>query len=351
MSTWYNKYRPKSFKTFYGNEALIEAVQNQLTGDIPHTWLITGATNNGKTTLARLIARKLLGVSLKEDILQHRDYHEINVGTDKSIDKMRAVADNMTYRPREGDYKVIHLDECHKLVDNSASVLLKPLEEPPKHVVVLLSTNEPEKMLETIRNRAYRVRLEPMNAEAMEKLLERVAEKEEIKFLSPEILSKFALNFEGQPRQALTVLQALNNSHKTKLTKEDFKREIVAALETDNQYALNILKALYTGDYNNACKLSQEVKDVGYIVRILQEMNHWLICRATGAPCLSYGIYKMLWSEIKAIKGELSLPKMLKVQSTLLELKRKMIYTNVNVPKHEFLCELANLLFFIKDMK
>lgn len=351
----YNAYRPRLFKHFGGNDDLIFKVKKQLEGNIPHTWLITGTTNSGKTSLGRLIARKLLNVSTKEDILQHRDYQEVNASVNRSIESIRQLVDNLSFKPKTGEYKVILIDEIHKLLDASASALLKALEEPPKHVIVIIATDQPEKLLQTIKNRAYGIHLQPLNQKAMTELLLRVAEGENIKWLTETIAEKFAKTYEGQPRQCLTQIQALCNSFiGTKIDQKEFEKTITDALHNDLQTVMCLLVAIYSDKAVETCQWSQKINDASYSVKLLLDLNHYLICRATSAMN-DFGLInatnKQLWNSLKPVRNTLTLEKLLIVQDYLLSLRKELLLENINNPKHLLLFSFTKCVMSLKAVK
>ena len=134
------KYRPKSFKTFIGNQKTIEAVQGILDGRT-HSFMITGPTGCGKTTMGRIIAKELQCLG--------DDFCEMDSADFRGIDTIRNLRKQIQYRPIEKDSKcrVFLMDEVHKLTGDAQAALLKNLEEPPDHIYFILCTTDPQKVI------------------------------------------------------------------------------------------------------------------------------------------------------------------------------------------------------------
>ena len=137
--------RPKSFEEFIGSASIINQIRSQLgSGRVPTAILLSGPTGCGKTTLARCINRALRG-----------DLVEANAADDTGVDAARALGEKAQYRPLDDatPYKVIVLDEAHRLTNAAQSALLKHVEDAPPSTVWILCTTEPSKVLPTLRGR------------------------------------------------------------------------------------------------------------------------------------------------------------------------------------------------------
>ncbi len=138
------KHRPKSFDRIIGNEDTVEALESYLTKkDLNHSFLFTGPSGTGKTTLARIVAGELG--------CEGMDFTEMNSADFRGIDTIRNIRQQMVFPPMEGKNRGWLLDEAHKLSNDAMNSLLKPLEEPPNHVYFFLATTEPQKLITTIR--------------------------------------------------------------------------------------------------------------------------------------------------------------------------------------------------------
>ena len=140
------KYRPKRLADFLGNTETVQALRALMEREeMPHTILFTGPSGTGKTTLARIVARRLQ--------CSEHDLQELNTADFRGIDTIRDVVRNMALCPMSGSCRVWILDEVHQLSKDAQHALLKALEDTPKHVYFLLATTDPAKLLPTIRTR------------------------------------------------------------------------------------------------------------------------------------------------------------------------------------------------------
>lgn len=217
------QYRPKSFETMVGQEAVVKALQNALNKQvIHHAYLFTGTRGVGKTTLARLFAKCLnckQGISAtpcgtcdhcKEiDAGNFVDLFEIDAASRTKVEDTRELLDNVPYAPSKGRYKVYLIDEVHMLSTHSFNALLKTLEEPPSHVIFILATTELDKLPATILSRCLQFHLLHLQPDEIERQLKTVLADQNITF-EDEAVKLIAQAAEGSMRDGLSLLdQAL----------------------------------------------------------------------------------------------------------------------------------------------
>jgi DNA polymerase-3 subunit gamma/tau len=143
----YRKYRPQSFSDVVGQEQAIELLTSSIKQNkISHAYLFCGGRGTGKTTVARIVAREV-GCN-DEDII------EIDAASNRGIDEIRELREAVRTAPFSSPYKVYIIDEAHMLTKEAANALLKTLEEPPRHVIFILATTDPEKLPTTIDAKA-----------------------------------------------------------------------------------------------------------------------------------------------------------------------------------------------------
>lgn len=193
------KYRPKSFKTLLGNIELVETLPSLLLSkDVPHTFLLSGQTGCGKTTIARIIAYNVGARGM--------DIKEINAADNRGIDTVRDIIRKSEYRAIEGDSIVWIIDEAHQFTKDAQNSALKLFEEPPPHIYFILCTTEPQKLLSTIRGRCSQFQVKPLSDLEMKRLLIRVVKKEK-KNLNSKVYKQIITDSFGLPRNALKILE------------------------------------------------------------------------------------------------------------------------------------------------
>lgn len=194
-----NKYRPKSFKKFYGNKELVQSIQKRLDkNDFPKAVLFAGPSGCGKTTLARIVAKKL-GANDSGII-------EMNYANTRGIETAREINENAAYCSFGSGIKVYILDEFHMATSEAANALLKIVEEPPSHVYFMFCTTNPEKIPHTLKTRLARYDVKLLNDEDGMMLIDYVADKEGIKVFKD--IARIVLQYsEGCPRRILSNMQ------------------------------------------------------------------------------------------------------------------------------------------------
>ncbi len=198
----HTKYRPQNFNEFVGNDSVKESLQailSRTTGEV-RTFLFTGPSGTGKTTLARIISNELK--------CSPQDFHEFNVASVRGIDTIREIASNSRYFPLGGKIKIYLLDEFHKSTTDAQNAILKLLEDTPNHVRFILCTTDPEKLIKTIKTRCTTFALTSLRRNELMKLLKWVCTEEKVDINLP-VLQKVAEYADGSPRQALVLLDQI----------------------------------------------------------------------------------------------------------------------------------------------
>lgn len=207
--SFFIKHRPKEFKEFIGNSSIVKSVKSLVEKkEVPHSWMFTGNSGCGKTTLARLVAKTL---GAKPSAI-----FEINASDMRGIDGVRDILSTIAYASPGSPVKVYILDECHQLTKDAQNALLKSLEDAPNHVYFILCTTDPQKLISTIRTRCKEFKLKPLGEDAMLKLLMETCEKESKVFDSinfqTDVYSEIISAAGGSPRLALNMLEKAVNA-------------------------------------------------------------------------------------------------------------------------------------------
>jgi DNA polymerase-3 subunit gamma/tau len=214
----YRTYRPQQFSQVAGQQAIVKTLQNALMQKkLSHAYLFTGPRGTGKTTLAKIFAKALncevsphepCGkcencIALQEN--RHPDIIEIDAASNNGVDEVRDLIDKVKYAPIKGTYKVYIIDEVHMMTSGAFNALLKTLEEPPAHVIFILATTEPHKILPTILSRCQRFDFGKVNDVDLTARMKLILEKEKISFQDDALQTIITLA-DGGVRDALSML-------------------------------------------------------------------------------------------------------------------------------------------------
>jgi DNA polymerase-3 subunit gamma/tau len=220
----YRKYRPQDFGEIAGQKEIVKTLKASLrSGKISHAYLFAGPRGLGKTTIARLIA-KGVNCLAHEDITDEPcnkcdnclaindgtfiDMVEIDAASNRGIDEIRQIKEKINYQPTAGRKKIYIIDEAHMLTKEACNALLKTLEEPPGHVIFILATTEPDKILPTIISRCQRYDFKSVLFGEMKERLQYIAREEHID-LEEDVYDIIYESSGGGMRDAVSILERL----------------------------------------------------------------------------------------------------------------------------------------------
>ena len=219
------RYRPQRFDELVGQEHVARGLSGAIeSGRIGHAYLFTGARGVGKTSAARIYAKALectsrvrgepcnvcdscAAISAGQDV----DVVEIDAASNRGIDEMRQLRQNVAVRPARGHYKTYIIDEVHMLTREAFNALLKTLEEPPAHVKFVLCTTEPDKLPITILSRCQRFDFHSVDPPAIGRRLAQIVEAEGAE-VTPDALALIARRAAGSMRDSQSLLEQLLGS-------------------------------------------------------------------------------------------------------------------------------------------
>jgi DNA polymerase-3 subunit gamma/tau len=274
------KWRPKNFDEIVGQDHIVTTLKNAIQKNrLAHGYLFAGPRGVGKTSTARILARAL---NCKDgptadpcgkcpacvDISAGRslDVIEIDGASNRGIDEIRTLRENVKFSPTGGKFKVYIIDEVHQITPDGFNALLKTLEEPPEFVKFIFATTQPHKVPATILSRCQRLDFRRISVMEIIRQLEKIIQAEKIK-VDQEVLSAVARASDGSLRDAESVLDQLIAFAKDKVSLED----VVSMLGVIEQGVLfDITDKIIRQDAASALKLLDDIinqgKDAGILL-------------------------------------------------------------------------------------
>ncbi len=292
------KWRPNDFDSVVGQDHIVSTLSSALQKQrLAHAYLFTGPRGVGKTSTARILAKALnckegptpkpcgACVSCLEITKgSSLDVIEIDGASNRGIDEIRALRENVKFAPVSGKYKIYIIDEVHQITTDGFNALLKTLEEPPEFVKFIFATTHPHKVIPTIASRCQRLDFTPISATEIVGQLERISKSEKIT-VGPEVLFAIAKASEGSLRDAESILdQLVSFSHGDIALKDVIsvlglvEQEVLFTL-ADCMIAKNAPQALSL--FNT---IIEEGKDVSvFLSNLIEHFRNLMVAKLTNA--------------------------------------------------------------------
>ena len=232
----YRTYRPSKFSEVVGQEYIVKILKNTIKNQkIAHAYLFAGPRGTGKTTIAKLFAKAINCENFNEESCDecasclafkennHPDIIELDAASNNSVEDIREIIDQVPYAPIISKYKVYIIDEVHMLSSSAFNALLKTLEEPPAHVVFILATTDPQKIIPTVLSRCQRYNFSKISNLNMKKKMMEILDKENLKY-EEKALEEVAMLAEGGMRDALSILEQVLSYNNEGVYLEDIQK-------------------------------------------------------------------------------------------------------------------------------
>ena len=289
------KYRPSTFRSVIGQEALTTTLKNAIaTNKLAHAYLFCGPRGVGKTTCARIFAKTINCLNLTNEneacnecescvsFNEQRSYniHELDAASNNSVDDIRTLIDQVRIPPQIGKYKVYIIDEVHMLSQAAFNSFLKTLEEPPAHAIFILATTEKHKIIPTILSRCQVYDFNRISISDIVNHLQYVATQENVN-AEPEALNIIAQKADGGMRDALSIFDQTVSYTAGNVT---YKAVIENLNVLDFEYYFKLTEAILSGDVVNSLLILNDILNRGfegqYIVSgIASHFRDLLVCK------------------------------------------------------------------------
>ncbi|MDQ7842797.1 MAG: DNA polymerase III subunit gamma/tau [Armatimonadota bacterium] len=329
--SFYRKWRPQTFEEVIGQERVTRTLQNAIrTGRVVHAYLFAGHRGTGKTTTARILAKALnclQGPTPTPDNTCPNcqaiaggysvDVIEIDAASNRGIEEIRELRDRIRLAPTEGRKKVYIIDEAHMLTPEAANALLKTLEEPPEHAVLVLVTTEPHRLPATILSRCQRFDFRRVSQKEIIARLRHIAATEGFAIDDP-ALALIVAAADGSVRDAESILDQLAAFAQGPITAADVQA-LLGLLPED--VSLRLADAIVAHDAPAALELVGQVinegKDVRQVLRTLLDHFRDLLVLRTGGRGEVLDTTEGRLQALQAQAGRIDLPEILRALNVL----------------------------------
>jgi len=310
------KWRPQVFEEVIGQRPITQTLQNAISQNrVAHAFLFTGARGVGKTSTARILAKALNceagprtdpcnQCSSCQEITQGNsmDVIEIDGASNRGIDEIRELRENVRYTPAKSRYKIYIIDEVHMLTREAFNALLKTLEEPPPHIIFVFATTEPHKIPATILSRCQRYDFKRIPLKEIVDSLKRIVEEEKVK-ISEKGFFSIAQESEGSLRDAQSLLDQVISYGGKDIRDEDL---ITVLGLIDRKLLYDTIEAISGRNAERCMEIVEHIYHYGYDLQhfcreLLQYFRNLILMKVSQKP---EGLMEILKEEFEILKKQ-----------------------------------------------
>ena len=293
------KWRPQSFEEVIGQRHITKTLQNAIANErVAHAFLFAGARGVGKTSMARILAKALNCQEGPKPLPCNRcenckeissgtamDVLEIDGASNRGINEIRELRENVKYTPAKSTFKIFIIDEVHMLTPEAFNALLKTLEEPPPRVIFILATTQPHKIPLTILSRCQRFDFKRIPAEEIYQRLKEIVSQEEVE-VSDKGLLLMARESKGSLRDGQSLLDQTIAFAGKKIKDEDVK-EVLGVV--DSTILFEVSSAIAGGDTGKCLDIINNIDTYGYDTgrfcrELLEHLRNLMVVKIGGDP-------------------------------------------------------------------
>ena len=332
----YRRYRPKTFRELLGQHHITTTLKNQIKNEnIGHAYLFSGTRGTGKTSAAKIFSRAVNCLESLDgepcnkcrncrEILEETtvDVVEMDAASHNSVNDIRELREKVVYPPTNIKKKVYIIDEVHMLSTAAFNALLKTLEEPPKHLIFILATTEPEKIPQTILSRCQRFDFKRIQARDIVANMEKISDELEIE-IDKEVLNLIARNSDGAMRDALSLLDQCISFSDKKIEYED-ALDLLGIANMDILFSM--IDSIREGKLEDALDsletINQSGKDINRLVKdLIGHFRNLMIIKSSKNPETIIEIDNI--AKFKAQAEKMSIEFILSALNILIEAENK----------------------------
>lgn len=249
----YRKYRPQKFADVMGQDHIVSVFEEAIKKDkIAHAYIFSGPRGTGKTSIARILARELK--------ISSNDITEIDAASNRGVDDIRTLREGVRTLPFDSSRKIYIIDEAHMLTKEAFNALLKTLEEPPEHVIFVLATTEPEKIIDTIHSRCQHFKFKRPSEIVIRDLMIKSAKAEGLT-LEKSAAEIIAMLADGSFRDAYGILEKVSIVSKDKKLSRVEVELITGA--PPQSLIINFLDSIARGDIEGSILSLRDAEKAG----------------------------------------------------------------------------------------